>query len=158
MYLHLVHNKGNLELYGGSITIRIHLRRDALVSLHRAQIVLTHYPLTESVHLLMTCPVVHSSHSLKINFIRGIIPLFWSRRLSCYRIQMTVENGATGDLGGMAPELKKMSLSPDCSVKCKRLLIVCKNPTRLCITLHFSHGKNTWNGPSTSWRCPSSPP
>ena len=46
-------------------------------------------------------------------------------------LQMTVENGATGDLGDMAPELKKMSLSPDCSVKCKRLLIVGKIPTRL---------------------------
>ena len=94
----------------------------------------------------------------KIFFTRAIIPLFWSRRLSCYRIQMTVENGATGDLGDMAPELKKMSLSTDCSVKCKRLLIGRKNPTRLWITLHFSHGKNTWNGLSTSWRCPSSPP
>ena len=31
-------------------------------------------------------------------------------------LQMTVENGgATVDLGDMAPELKKMSLSPDCS-------------------------------------------
>ena len=40
-----------------------------------------------------------------------------------FMLQMTVENGATGDLGDMAPELKKMSLSPDCSVKCKRLLV-----------------------------------
>ena len=40
-----------------------------------------------------------------------------------FMLQMTVENGATGDLGDVAPELKKMSLSPDCSVKCKRLLV-----------------------------------
>ena len=41
-----------------------------------------------------------------------------------FMLQMTVENGgATVDLGDMAPELKKMSLSPDCSVKCKRLLV-----------------------------------
>ena len=38
-------------------------------------------------------------------------------------LQMTVENGATGDLGDMASELKNISLSPDCSVKCKRLLV-----------------------------------
>ena len=70
MCLHVVHNKGNLEKYGEPIIIRIYPRRDVLVSLHRAQFMLMHYPparrctatLTESVYLPMTCPVVHSSH------------------------------------------------------------------------------------------------
>ena len=160
----LVHIEGNSVTYGESIIIRIHPRKDALVSLHRAQFVLTQYPparrctaaLTKGVHLLMTCPVVHSSHSLKNIFYQGHHSTFLVKET--FMLQMTVENGATGDLGDMAPELKKMSLSTDCSVKCKRLLIGRKNPTRLWITLHFSHGKNTWNGLSTSWRCPSSPP
>ena len=87
---------------------------------------LTRYPparhctaaLTESVYLLMTCPVVQSSHI----FYQGHHSTFLVKET--FMLQMTVENGgATVDLGDMAPELKKMSLSPDCSVKCKRLLV-----------------------------------